>query len=251
MLMNDNIIGNQVTKVKSVDSTNNYAAKLLNQTKVPFGSVIMAQYQTSGRGQRNAIWSSVNGNNLLVSVILDLSPIPPSKIFYLSKLVALAIKSTVESITGTEAELKWPNDILVKNKKVSGILIENQWKDKKISSSIVGIGLNVNQLHFNGINSATSLKIITSKYYELDVVLRLLCNKLNSWFEKLINLDYNSIDSAYNKNLKNINSWCDFVQNNKPFNAMIKGVNEQGELILEFKNGKLKTFELKQISQLI
>ena len=118
--MNDYIIGNQVIKVQSVDSTNNYAAKLLNQTKVPFGSVIMAYYQTSGRGQRNSVWSSANGNNLLISVILDLSSIPPPKIFYLSKLIALAIKSSVENIIGNEVKLKWPNDILVNKKKSGG-----------------------------------------------------------------------------------------------------------------------------------
>ncbi len=249
--MNDYIIGNQVIKVKSVDSTNNYAAKLLNQTKVPFGSVIMAHYQTSGRGQRNSVWSSANGNNLLISVILDLSSIPPSKIFYLSKLIALAIKSSVENIIGNEVKLKWPNDILVNKKKVAGVLIENQWKDKKIASSIVGIGLNVNQIDFSGIKSATSLKMITSKNYELDVVLKLLCDKLNTYFEKLINFDYKSIDNEYHKSLKNINTWCDFIQNNNSFNAMVKGVNEQGELMLEFRNGIIKTYELKQITQLI
>ena len=248
--MNDYKIGNQVIKVKSVDSTNNYAAKLLNQTKVPFGSVIMAHYQTSGRGQRNSVWNSINGDNLLISVILDLSSIPPAKIFYLSKLVALAIKSSVENITGIEVQLKWPNDILVNNKKVAGVLIENQWKDKKIASSVVGIGLNVNQIDFSGINSATSLKTISGKNYELNVVLKLLCDKLNIYFEMLINLDYQTIDEEYHKSLKNINNWCDFIQNNNLFKAFVKGVNEQGELVLEFRNGIIKTYELKQITQL-
>ena len=249
--MNDYIIGNQVIKVNSIDSTNNYAAKLLNQTKVPFGSVIMAYYQTSGRGQRNSLWNSVNGNNLLISIILDLSSIPPEKIFYLSKLVALAIKSSVENITGIEVMLKWPNDILINKKKVAGVLIENQWKDKKIASSIVGIGLNVNQIDFSEIKSATSLKIVTSKNYELNVVLKLLCDKLNIYYKKLINLDYKTIDDEYHKCLINVNSWCDFRDNNKTFNALVKGVNEQGELILEFRNGSIKAYELKQITQLI
>ena len=249
--MNNQEIGNQVIKVKSVDSTNNYAAKLLNQTKVPFGTVIMAHYQTNGKGQRNTIWSSNGGDNLLMSVLLDLSFMPSEKIFFLSKSIALAIRAAVVDVIGIESHLKWPNDVLIDNKKIAGVLIENQWNKSKIVSSVVGVGLNVNQVDFQESFSATSLKKITNKNYNVDNILKVLCKKLNKYYNQLASLNFDNIDIEYHQHLVNYNKFCEFEENNILFNAKVKGVNQQGELMLEFTNGDVKSYELKQITQLL
>ena len=249
--MNDQEIGNQVIKVKSIDSTNNYAAKLLNQTKVPFGTVIMAHYQTNGKGQRNTIWSSNGGDNLLMSVLLDLSFIPSEKIFFLSKSIALAIRAAVVDVIGIESHLKWPNDVLIDNKKIAGVLIENQWKKSNIVSSVVGVGLNVNQVDFQESFSATSLKKITNKNYNVDNILKVLCKKLNKYYDQLASLEYDNIDLEYHQHLVNNNKFCEFEENNMVFSAKVKGVNQQGELMLEFTNGDVKSYGLKQITQLL
>jgi len=249
--MNNQEIGNQVIKVKSVDSTNNYAAKLLNQTKVPFGTVIMAHYQTNGKGQRNTIWSSNGGDNLLMSVLLDLSFMPSEKIFFLSKSIALAIRAAVVDVIGVESNLKWPNDVLIDNKKIAGVLIENQWNNSNIVSSVVGVGLNVNQVDFQESFSATSLKKITNKNYNVDNILKVLCKKLNKYYNQLASLNFDNIDIEYHQHLVNYNKFCEFEENNILFNAKVKGVNQQGELMLEFTNGDVKSYELKQITQLL
>ena len=249
--MNNQEIGNQVIKVKSVDSTNNYAAKLLNQTKVPFGTVIMAHYQTNGKGQRNTIWSSNGGDNLLMSVLLDLSFMPSEKIFFLSKSIALAIRAAVVDVIGIESHLKWPNDVLIDNKKIAGVLIENQWNKSKIVSSVVGVGLNVNQVDFQESFSATSLKKITNKNYNVDNILKVLCKKLNKYYDQLVSLKYDNIDLEYHQHLVNNNKFCEFEENNMVFSAKVKGVNQQGELMLEFTNGDVKSYGLKQITQLL
>tara|TARA_B100001173_G_C15987705_1_gene547515 strand:+ start:182 stop:931 length:750 start_codon:yes stop_codon:yes gene_type:complete len=249
--MNNQEIGNQVIKVKSVDSTNNYAAKLLNQTKVPFGTVIMAHYQTNGKGQRNTIWSSNGGDNLLMSVLLDLSFMPSEKIFFLSKSIALAIRAAVVDVIGIESHLKWPNDVLIDNKKIAGVLIENQWNNSNIVSSVVGVGLNVNQVDFQESFSATSLKKITNKNYNVDNILKVLCKKLNKYYNQLASLNFDNIDIEYHQHLVNYNKFCEFEENNILFNAKVKGVNQQGELMLEFTNGDVKSYELKQITQLL
>ena len=249
--MNNQEIGNQVIKVKSIDSTNNYAAKLLNQTKVPFGTVIMAHYQTNGKGQRNTIWSSNSGDNLLMSVLLDLSFMPSEKIFFLSKSIALAIRAAVVDVIGIESHLKWPNDVLIDNKKIAGVLIENQWNKSKIVSSVVGVGLNVNQVDFQESFSATSLKKITNKNYNVDNILKVLCKKLNKYYNQLASLNFDNIDIEYHQHLVNYNKFCEFEENNILFNAKVKGVNQQGELMLEFTNGDVKSYELKQITQLL
>ena len=249
--MNDKEIGNQVIKVKSIDSTNNYAAKLLNQTKVPFGTVIMAHYQTNGKGQRNTIWSSNGGDNLLMSVLLDLSFMHSEKIFFLSKSIALAIRAAVVDVIGIESHLKWPNDVLIDNKKIAGVLIENQWKKSNIVSSVVGVGLNVNQVDFQESFSATSLKKITNKNYNVDNILKVLCKKLNKYYDQLVSLKYDNIDLEYHQHLVNNNKFCEFEENNMVFSAKVKGVNQQGELMLEFTNGDVKSYGLKQITQLL
>ena len=249
--MNNQEIGNQVIKVKSVDSTNNYAAKLLNQTKVPFGTVIMAHYQTNGKGQRNTIWSSNGGDNLLMSVLLDLSFMPSEKIFFLSKSIALAIRAAVVDVIGIESHLKWPNDVLIDNKKIAGVLIENQWNKSKIVSSVVGVGLNVNQVDFQESFSATSLKKIKNKNYNVDNILKVLCKKLNKYYDQLASLKYDDIDLEYHQHLVNNNKFCEFEENNMVFSAKVKGVNQQGELMLEFTNGDVKSYGLKQITQLL
>mgnify|MGYP001178847142 FL=1 len=249
--MNNQEIGNQVIKVKSVDSTNNYAAKLLNQTKVPFGTVIMAHYQTKGKGQRNTIWSSNGGDNLLMSVLLDLSFMHSEKIFFLSKSIALAIRAAVVDVIGIESHLKWPNDVLIDNKKIAGVLIENQWKKSNIVSSVVGVGLNVNQVDFQESFSATSLKKITNKNYNVDNILKVLCKKLNKYYDQLVSLKYDNIDLEYHQYLVNNNKFCEFEENNMVFSAKVKGVNQQGELMLEFTNGDVKSYGLKQITQLL
>ena len=249
--MNDKEIGNQVIKVKSIDSTNNYAAKLLNQTKVPFGTVIMAHYQTKGKGQRNTIWSSNGGDNLLMSVLLDLSFMHSEKIFFLSKSIALAIRAAVVDVIGIESHLKWPNDVLIDNKKIAGVLIENQWKKSNIVSSVVGVGLNVNQVDFQESFSATSLKKITNKNYNVDNILKVLCKKLNKYYDQLASLKYDNIDLEYHQYLVNNNKFCEFEENNMVFSAKVKGVNQQGELMLEFTNGDVKSYGLKQITQLL
>ena len=249
--MNDQEIGNQVIKVKSIDSTNNYAAKLLNQTKVPFGTVIMAHYQTNGKGQRNTIWSSNGGDNLLMSVLLDLSFMHSEKIFFLSKSIALAIRAAVVDVIGIESHLKWPNDVLIDNKKIAGVLIENQWKKSNIVSSVVGVGLNVNQVDFQESFSATSLKKITNKNYNVDNILKVLCKKLDKYYNQLASLKYDNIDLEYHQHLVNNNKFCEFEENNMVFSAKVKGVNQQGELMLEFTNGDVKSYGLKQITQLL
>ena len=135
-----------------VDSTNNYAANLIKSGKAKSGTVILADEQTNGRGQRDAVWQSDPGLNLQFSAIW----LPESFFIkdqrYLNFAVSIAIQQFL-SKKGVEPQIKWPNDILVGEKKISGVLIENQLQGQRINACIIGIGLNVNQTEFK--NSET------------------------------------------------------------------------------------------------
>jgi len=250
MLMYDNKIGNQIIKLNSVDSTNNYAAKLIKQTKVPFGTVIMARYQTNGKGQRNAVWDAEGESNLLMSVVLNTQFLPVEKVFFLSKVVALALNYSLDKF-GIQSSIKWPNDLVVNQKKIAGVLIENQWIGQRLASSIIGIGLNVNQVIFPDSFNATSLKLLTSRSFIVEDVLKVICKYLNQFYNELIDLSFDKIDLTYHKLLVNHNRWARFRQKNEIFTAKVNGVNDEGELILQLKNGQSKLYKLKEITQLL
>ena len=101
-------LGNQIIKLSSVDSTNNYIAKLIKKTKISFGTVIMADFQTNGKGQRSNCWKSEKGLNLLISIYFDSSFLNSENIFFLSKAIALAIRECVEKIIGLRSPLNGP-----------------------------------------------------------------------------------------------------------------------------------------------
>ena len=246
--MKSQSVGNQIIKLSSVDSTNNYTAKLSKETKISFGTVIMADFQTRGKGQRSSYWKSDKGLNVLISIYFDSSFLNTENIFFLSKTIALAIRECVEKITGIEVLIKWPNDILVNSKKIAGVLIENQWKNEKLLSSIIGIGLNVNQIVFLGEDNATSLKNLTSKVYDLNSVLKTLCSSLDTQFSRLRNFEFTEIDGQYHSFLFNYKRWCSYEKNKILLKGKLIKVNFFGKMVLELENGDKKSFDVKEVS---
>ncbi len=150
-------LGFPLIHLASVDSTNKYAAAILHKQDAGEGTVILADVQTSGKGQGDNIWLSDSGLNLLCSIILKPDFLPAYKQFYLSMCVATGIYDCLNDL-GIQSQVKWPNDILIKGKKVAGILIENTILSQNLLTSVIGIGLNVNQVSFPpGIPNAASL----------------------------------------------------------------------------------------------
>lgn len=247
--MSLSLIGNNIVKLNTVDSTNNYAAKMINQTNVPFGTVIMSRFQTSGKGQRASNWVSSVNENLLFSVILDTSFVKPSEIFQLSKVVSISIKMAISTLVPNDVFIKWPNDILVDSFKIAGILIENQWAANKLKSSIVGVGLNVNQTEFNTSFSATSLHKLTHKEHAVDEVMRLVIKQLNIYFQHLKKGDHSMLDELYLSNLYRYNIWSNYKSIDcEKFEGKITGVSKDGLIEMEKKNGRSTNYDLKEIS---
>jgi BirA family biotin operon repressor/biotin-[acetyl-CoA-carboxylase] ligase len=246
--MKSQSLGNQIIKLNSVDSTNNYTAKLVKETKISFGTVIMADFQTHGKGQRSSVWKSEKGLNLLISIYFDSSFLNSENIFFLSKAVALAIRECIEKIIGIKVYIKWPNDILINGSKIAGVLIENQWKNEKLSSSIIGIGLNVNQVIFSGEEKVISLKNLTSKLYNLNSILKSLCSSLDSQFTRLRNFEFLEIDRQYHSFLFVYNQWYNYEKNKINFKGKLIKVDSFGKMVLELENGDKESFDIKEIS---
>ena len=245
--MKSQSLGNQIIKLNSVDSTNNYTAKLVKETKISFGTVIMADFQTHGKGQRSSVWKSEKGLNLLISIYFDSSFLNSENIFFLSKAVALAIRECIEKIIGIKVYIKWPNHILINGSKIAGVLIENQWKNEKLSSSIIGIGINVNQVVFSEEN-VVSLKNLTSRFYNLNSILKSLCSSLDSQFTRLRNFEFLEIDRQYHSFLFVYNQWYNYEKNKINFKGKLIKVDSFGKMVLELENGDKESFDIKEIS---
>ena len=241
----------KVIRLKEVDSTNNYANQLLMSKAAEHGTVVLAQLQKKGRGQQGNTWESEPGMNMLSSLILFPSNLPVTKQFHLSKIASLALINFLETETDS-VSIKWPNDIYIQNKKVAGILIENSVMGNYLSTSVIGIGLNLNQEKFiSGAPNPVSLKQITGKNYDIETVAGNITEHFNKWYKLLEDKRYNVIDAAYLNHLFRRNQWAVFAKNGYTFEAKITGIGEFGQLILEEKNGAISEYMFKEVEFVI
>lgn len=228
-----------------IDSTNSYAHKLLREKKVQESTVIRTDFQEKGKGQLNNKWESEEGKNLLISMILYPNLVVDQQ-FLISKVVALGVKDYLDSLSAGEVKIKWPNDILIDKKKVAGILIENSIVGKLINTSILGIGLNVNQEEFKSYQrEALSLRRIKKREFNLQNVLKELINKI-----RLRYLQFQSqpdlLEKEYLIGLYGYGTPMKFKDSDGEFTGVIQTVLRNGKLQLNV-NGTLKSYELKEI----
>ncbi|MBK6281348.1 MAG: biotin--[acetyl-CoA-carboxylase] ligase [Draconibacterium sp.] len=177
--------GKNTIFLTEVESTNNYANQLVLSKAAEHGTVVLAQYQKKGKGQQGNSWESEPGKNLLASIILFPDFLSAAKQFYLSKIASLSIVDFLKTET-SGITIKWPNDIYIDNKKVAGILIENAIKGHNLSSSIIGIGLNLNQeLFVTDAPNPVSLKQVSTKDYEIENIAETIFDNMIHWYQIL------------------------------------------------------------------
>jgi len=229
-------IGRNLIFLTEVESTNSYAMQLLKNVKPVEGTVVYTHHQTKGRGQRSKVWESEPGLNVTMSTILYPDFLELKNQYFLYQIVALACYDTISAIlipSQFDIKIKWPNDILVNRKKLCGILIENNLFDSKLQSSILGIGLNVNQNYFSESNIATSLSLITGKDFDCKEVLLKLCSNLSKWYTNLKLGNLKQIQKLYESKLYGLNSWEEFVFKDKTSRLKVVGLAKNGLLLLE------------------
>ncbi len=151
--------------------------QLLQEKDLQEGTVVITREQAEGRGQRGNKWISEAGMNLTFTIVLYPHFLEPAKQFGLSQAVSLGISDHLEkTLKGLKPRIKWPNDIYVNGGKISGILIENVLSGNKISFSLIGIGLNVNQTVFGeGVPNACSMRTLSGLEFDLEDCLSSLC----------------------------------------------------------------------------
>lgn len=261
-------VGQNLIELASVSSTNTYAAELLQKMTVTEGTVVFTLNQSNGRGQRGNSWESEPTKNLTFSVILYPTFLPAKRQFDLNMAISCAIwECLYEQIQiplfGQKLKVKWPNDIYVENKKIGGVLIENSLIGNQIASSIVGIGLNVNQEAFNpSVPNAISMKKLTQTSYNINNLLEHLCLYIEKYYVRLARIwkhqhQLENVDSIaylatdYLKVLYRHNILSTYLYNGETIQAKLIGVSLDGKLNLQKEDFSVISCDFKEISFLI
>jgi len=241
----------QIIKLDATDSTNSYLRKLYSESDVIDYTVVSAKFQTEGRGQMGTLWNSESSKNLTISVFKDVSALFIEHPFYISIATSLAIIRTLQSFSMPRLSIKWPNDILSEDKKLCGILIENVIKQNSLNASIIGIGLNVNQITFKNLPKASSLKLLSGNNFNLDEVMFTIIKFLKYYFMLLTNEEYDFVKSEYESYLFRKNKPSTFKNTEGSlFTGIIKNISQAGSLQVLLEDDILKEFELKEITLL-
>ncbi|AUS05813.1 biotin--[acetyl-CoA-carboxylase] ligase [Pseudotamlana carrageenivorans] len=238
-----------IIKLDATDSTNSYLKRLQTSENVEDFTAVMAKKQTQGRGQMGAVWESQASKNLTFSVFKDLSDFSLETTFGISLAVSLAIRKALQAFLIPQLSVKWPNDILSVDKKICGVLIENVIKQNAITGSIIGIGLNVNQVAFDHLPRASSLKMITGTVYNLDEMAHAILNQLKVHFDLLESGDFLALKAEYESCLFRKNKPSTFKDaEGSLFSGFIKGVSNFGNLQVLVEDNIIKEFDLKEVT---
>ena len=227
-----------------ISSTNDYALSIKNHFLFKEGLIISADFQNNGKGQYSNSWNSEFAKNLLISIVI-FPNLSIKKKFDLNKISSLAVCELLRHF-GLKANIKWPNDIIVNNKKICGILVENIISNKIIKKSVIGFGININQTKFKKYNiPATSLKILNHKSYKVKKVKKVL---VNYFFNNLYLYRKGNFDSKkYNDLIFSLNIKRNYLIDDNIVEGVIKEIDHLGNLIISV-SGKKRIFKEKDIS---
>ena len=240
-------------KVSQTASTNTYLSRLA--ATLPGGTVIYTPSQTAGRGQKGNSWESEDGKNLTFSMLLKRPPVKARDQFYLSEAAALAVVEALTAEAGDGFTVKWPNDVYWHDKKICGMLIESSLDGSDIVTSIVGIGINVNQERFlSDAPNPVSLKGITGHEHDLMTLLKRVCSCIEQLVESLGDdaarqqLHHQYMAALY-RNDGQQHPYEDAAGHR--FMASVAGIAPDGTLTLRHDDGSTRDYLFKEVKHII
>ena len=234
----------KIIKVNATRSTNDKVKMLIKSKKILSGDLIVAKYQYGGRGQLMNKWYSSYGKNLLCSLFYKPLDINADRTFIINQAVSLAVLNTIKKFNNEKCLIKWPNDILSVNKKIAGILVENSLNSGKVNHSIIGVGINVNQVFFKSLPNATSIKKISNKNIVVERVLNELIENYKYYFTKINDVKY--INDEYNQNIFG-KKGCRFILNGKEYIGKIISISNTGIIKLNTDSGEIGNYDSREV----
>lgn len=246
------VIGQSIQIFSEIESTNAEAASLASQG-APEGTVVIAESQTRGRGRMGREWISPPNRNLYLSVILR-----PKR--YHDRLgnwtlsAALAAAKAIGRTTGLEPDLKWPNDLRIKKKKIAGLLIETLVQGKHVKNMVLGIGINVNMSRMDFPeplrSTASSLSEVLGHTVDRNRLCRMLLQELDSNYKKFLDGDFGTMLEGYRKRSETLNQRVRVQVRQKTLEGIAVDFSEDGALLLKCDNGILRPIYSEEIVHL-
>ena len=240
----------KLIKLDAIDSTNDFLKGLSSNQVLENFTVVTAEIQTKGKGQMGSVWNSEPSKNLIMSVLVKNFIIDINQLFAVNIAISVAVIQVLNALNIPELSIKWPNDIMSYNKKIGGILIENSIKSDGSINSIVGLGLNVNQMNFENLPNASSLAIICNTTFDIEKILLNIVEKLEqniqTWSQ-----NSDSLWSEYSNNLFKKGIPMPFEgQNKQNFMGIIQGVSSIGKLEILLEDDSVSEFDIKEVQML-
>lgn len=233
------------------DSTNNYLSTLSAHREIPEFTVVYADFQTAGKGQRNNSWESEAGANLLFSSIIYPTYLEVRKQFLLSQIAALAVKDELD-VLSDGFSIKWPNDIYWRGQKICGMLIEHDILGSCIRKSIIGIGINTNQKSFSdAAPNPVSLWQITGVTHDNLSLLHRIATRIAHYCTLLKEKEEDTFRQRYHEALFRKNGYFRYRDPSGEFMARIVCIKPEGTLVLEDEAGKKKGYLFKEVQYVL
>ena len=227
--------GQEIAYFDEIDSTN-IKAKELAEQGYPNGTLVVADQQVSGRGRRGRSWESPSGTGIFMTLMLK-PEINPNNASMLTLVAALAVAKAIKDVTGLDAQIKWPNDIVINGKKICGILTEMSAQFDYINHIVIGIGINVhNEVFSDEIAHMASSLLLESqgkKFRRAEII-----EKILEYFEEYYEIyleteDLTALTGEYNKILVNMNKPVRVLDPKDEFEGKAMGITAKGELIVD------------------
>ena len=216
--MNDKNETPKIIRLVETDSTNNYLREQSAKARLPEGSLVIADFQTAGKGQVGNSWESEAGKNLMFSILLYPDFLPANRQFLISQIASLSVKETLEKYTDS-VTVKWPNDIYWKDRKICGMLIENDQ--------------------------------ITGKTYDREDVLACFLRIFFNYYFLLLQEKEEEIRAAYMAALYHGDGYYFYIDENGSFEARIHAIEPTGHLILQLRDGERRRYAFKEVTTVV
>ncbi len=235
----------------TVDSTNNFVHNFHPEQEEDI-TLVTADFQTAGRGQRGNSWESEEGKNVVYSLLVHPRNTRPSQMFYISEVAALSVCEALEEVLGEECTVKWPNDIYHGNRKIAGILIETDIMGGRIENAIIGVGVNVNQREFRSdAPNPVSVYQLCGHETERERVMKLIMERFGLLYSQLERGEFAELHTRYKAHLFRRDGMYRYKDEEGYFEARIVDIEPTGHLLLEDAGGGMRRYAFKEVSFVI
>lgn len=234
--------------LEETDSTNRYAKALTTHRGETV--LVTAEFQTAGRGSGSNTWESQAGKNLTFSLMAHPTALPASRMFVISEVTSLALLDALSTLA-EGFSIKWPNDVYHHDRKLLGMLIENDLSGKYVQRTIIGIGLNVNQTHFlSDAPNPVSLAQILGREVDRHQVMELFLDRFRQRWQQMEQGDFTQLHTHYLQHLYRRDTTARFLDAQGTFTGRIRDVEPSGHLVVE-SQGETRRYEFKEIKFII